>query len=159
MSAEDAYVRPDETGERVAILGAGLVGIELAIYLGMLGKKVSVIEMLDRINDGGNMMHAKSLPVEIKKYGIDVILSTRAEEITASGVRCMPASGEGEEIFMDADSVIYAVGQRPLQDEAAAMYECAPLFYPIGDCVMPKNIMAATSAAYEIARNIGKGNR
>ena len=50
---------PEKTGDRVIILGAGLVGVELGIYLAMQGRKITIIEMLDRINDGGNFQHAK----------------------------------------------------------------------------------------------------
>jgi 2,4-dienoyl-CoA reductase-like NADH-dependent reductase (Old Yellow Enzyme family)/thioredoxin reductase len=158
LSVETAYANPTETGPRVAILGAGLVGIELAIHLGMLGKTVTVIEMLDAVNDGGNNMHAKSLPVQIKKYGITLLLSAKAEKIDKDGVRCHMLAEGDREYSVPADSVIYAVGQRPRSEEAVALHDCAPLFWQIGDCVTPKNIMAATSVAHEIARNIGKRN-
>ena len=146
-SAEYAYTHAEECGEKVAILGAGLVGIELGIYLAMQGKKVELIEMLDHVSDGGNNLHMKALDVEIKKYKIGVNLSTKAEEITPEGV-----IGNGK--LFPADTVIYAVGQRPQREAATALYACAPEFYLLGDCVAPANIMSATSAADTIARAI-----
>jgi pyruvate/2-oxoglutarate dehydrogenase complex dihydrolipoamide dehydrogenase (E3) component len=85
-SAEEVYMDPDQAGKSVVILGAGLVGVELGIYLGMLGRKVTVVEMLDGINHGGNVLHVRALNVEIEKYGIDMHFNTRALEITDSGV-------------------------------------------------------------------------
>ncbi|MCF0121092.1 MAG: FAD-dependent oxidoreductase, partial [Oscillospiraceae bacterium] len=108
FSAEEIYYAPEKAGDSVVILGAGLVGVELGIYLGMLGRKVTIVEMLDAINHGGNKLHVKALDVEIKKYGIDLNLSTKALEITANGVKCEAADGEK---FFAGDTVIYAVGQ------------------------------------------------
>ncbi|MBR2832671.1 MAG: FAD-dependent oxidoreductase [Oscillospiraceae bacterium] len=153
FSAEEVYVEPDKAGKNVVILGAGLVGVELGIYLGMLGRKVTVVEMLDGINHGGNNLHVRALNVEIDKYGIDMHFNTKALEITESGVRCQ--GPDGEEIF-SGDTVIYAVGQRPLYEEAAELRCSAPEFYQLGDCIGPRNIMSATAAAFSIARNIGR---
>jgi hypothetical protein len=79
-------------------------------------------------------------------------LGTKALEVTNSGV--VGGSG-GESRLYEADTVIYAVGQNPLQDEAMAFSSCAPEFHILGDCVTPKTIYNATSAAYEISRSIG----
>jgi pyruvate/2-oxoglutarate dehydrogenase complex dihydrolipoamide dehydrogenase (E3) component len=153
MRSEYAYTNPGQVGETAVILGAGLVGLELAIYLAMLGKKVTVIEMADKINDGGNMLHAESLQLELKKNKIAVDLNTAASEITDSGIICVT---DGMSKLYAADTVIYAVGQKPLQTEALSLKFCAPEFYMLGDCVAPRNIYRATSMAYDIARNIGR---
>ena len=52
--------------------------------------------------------------------------------------------------------MIYATGQKPLREEAAALSDFAGEFYYIGDCVTPKNILTATQAAYTVARDIGR---
>ncbi len=153
IAAEDAYVNPEKVGKSAVILGAGLVGVELAIYLSMLGRKVAIVEMLGEISHGGNDLHVRALDVEIKKYGIAMNFNTRATEITDKGV--VGASQDGEKLF-EADTVIYAVGQSPLHKETAALCLSAPDFYPIGDCVLPKNIMNATSMAFSVARSIGR---
>ena len=153
MTAQDAYARVDELGEKIAILGAGLVGIELGLHLAAAGKKVTVIEMTDHMNDGGNFLHMSGVRVEIKKRGLDMHFNTQAKEITDKGVLC---ECEGKEAFFDADNVIFAVGQRPLTEEAVALNYCAPEVYFIGDCVAPKNITEATTTAYLIAKNIGR---
>ncbi|SHI01916.1 2,4-dienoyl-CoA reductase [Sporobacter termitidis DSM 10068] len=153
LSAEETYINPEKAGASVAILGGGLVGIELGIYLAMLGRKVTIIEMLDHISDGGNFLHVLGLKAELRRYNIDLQLSTRATEITDIGVHC-ESGGAGK--FFFADTVVYAVGQRPLQEEASALRFCAPEFYQIGDCVTPANIMNATGTAFTIARDIGR---
>ena len=151
ISAEEAYEHPEKTGSSVVILGAGLVGVELAIYLSMLGKKATVVEMLGEISHGGNYLHVRALNVEIKKYGISMNFNTKAVEVTSDGVVCEGPDGV---VSFGADTVIYATGQRPLWDEAESLCQCAPDFYLIGDCFAPKNIMNATSMAFSVARNL-----
>ena len=158
LSAEDAYLHPEKTGSSVAILGGGLVGVELGIFLAQQGKKVTIIEMLDALNHGGNHLHAKGLAVQIDRYGIGIHLGTKALEITDKGVVGAPVES-GEEKLFEAETVIYAVGQSPLQAETMALYDSAPEFHVLGDCVTPKNIANATSAAYDISRMIGVNGR
>ena len=153
LGAEYAYTHTDEVGQSVCILGAGLVGLELGIYLAILGKHVQVVEMAPEINDGGNFLHAIALRTELKKRQVKVDLNTRAMLIRADGVLCRQESGEK---FFPADTVIYAVGQRPESDAALALRYCAPEFYQLGDCISPKNITNATGAAFQIACDIGR---
>jgi 2,4-dienoyl-CoA reductase-like NADH-dependent reductase (Old Yellow Enzyme family)/thioredoxin reductase len=156
--AEDVYYNPEKAGKNVVILGGGLVGCELGIYLASLGRRVTIVEMLDSLNDGGNMLQGLAIRLELKRLGIAAHLSTKALEITGQGLVACPAdgNGSGERTLFEADTVIYAVGQRPLREEAEALRFCAPEFYQIGDCLTPKNITEATRAAYNIARDIGR---
>jgi len=153
LSAEDVYENPEKAGRRVVILGGGLVGMELAIYLAMLGRNVTIMEMLPYLNHGGNILHQLALDVEIAKYGIALALGTKAAEISGSGVI---GEKDGAATPYQADTVVYAIGQSPLREEAYALRGCAPEFYVIGDCHQPKNIMQATSMADAAVRNIGR---
>ena len=151
FSAEEIYQAPEKAGDSTVIIGAGLSGVELAIYLASLGRKATVIEALGQISDGGNSQHLKALRTEIKKFGIEMHFNTKALEVAPDGVRCEGPQGA---ISFKADTVVYAVGQRPLWDEAESLNFCAPDFYFIGDCVASGNIMDATSMAFSIARSI-----
>jgi len=150
-SAEDIYASPEKAGDSVLIIGAGLSGVELAIYLTLLGKKAIVIEALDQISHGGNTQHLKALRTEIKKMGIEVFFNTKASEVTAEGVVC---DGPDGVVTYKADTVVYAVGQRPPWGQAEGLCLCAPDFYLVGDCMTPANILNATSMAFSTARNI-----
>ena len=72
-------------------------------------------------------------------------------EITPSGV----SVGNRQVQWSFIRTVIYAVGQKPLREEAMALSGCAGEFHQIGDCAVPKNILAATQAAWTVAREIG----
>ncbi|MBN2039074.1 MAG: FAD-dependent oxidoreductase [Spirochaetes bacterium] len=183
MSAEQAYVDPDRTGRNIVILGGGLVGVELGIYLSGLERKVTIIEMMETLSDGGNPVHGLALINELNKYKIQASTATMAVEINREGAVCeyvgeaftLPScptvqravlnsdsfrktvradAEEGSRKMFAADTVIYAAGREPLQAEADALRFCAPEFYQIGDCIVPRNIHHATGMAYTIARDI-----
>jgi 2,4-dienoyl-CoA reductase-like NADH-dependent reductase (Old Yellow Enzyme family)/thioredoxin reductase len=183
LGAEDVYYYPDKTGRNVVIIGGGLVGVEIGIYLAGLGRKITIIEMMESLNDGGNICHGLALNNEIRKYGIQISSATQVIEINEKGVTggyvgntytlppsktVLAAPGvsntfgraikdepeKGSKKFFPADTVIYAIGQQPLRTEADALRFCAPEFYQIGDCLAAKNIQQATSMAFAVARDI-----
>lgn len=185
ISAEDAYLNADKVGKNAVILGGGLSGIELAIYLAGLGKNVSIMEMADGLNFSGNVVHSMAINNELERLSIHVITSVKAKAITDEGVlgefvgnAFSPApycetiqkgilqsvvnragtienAKAGDIALYPADTVCYALGQKPLWDEADMLRGCAPEFYSIGDCVSPKNVLEATGTAYAIARDLG----
>lgn len=181
LGAEAVYYHPEKTGKTVIILGGGLVGLELGIYLAGLGRKIVILEMMETLNFGGNPIHGLALINEIKKFGIEVTTATQVVEINQKGVigeyvgnaytllpcptvqtaaiesnsvgRVVQAEEGGQKIF-EADTIIYALGQQPLQAEADKLRFCAPEFHQIGDCLSPQNIAQATSMAFNIVRDI-----
>ncbi len=151
MSAEYAYANPDKVGDKVVVLGGGLAGMELAVYMSMLGRKAMIIELQDKLTtDEG--LHTVALMTQIDKYKIDIRLSTKATKITDTAVF---ATGPDGELDFAADTVVYATGQAPLADEAIALHDCADEYFPVGDCVSPKNVMNATQTAFVAAYDIG----
>ena len=186
LSAEYAYMHAEEIGESAIVLGGGLSGIELAIFLAQLGKKVSIIEMANSLNFSGNVIHSMAIFNQLEKYEIAVVTSTKAVEITPDGVMgefvgddfslpgpcqtlkdgmlesAISAASQsreekvGEQKLYKADNTLYALGQIPLREEANALRDCAKEFYLIGDCVEPRNVYHANSVAYTIARDIGR---
>jgi hypothetical protein len=77
----------------------------------------------------------------------------KAREISSAGVLC---EQEAAEKLFSADTIVYAVGQKPLRSEAAALNFCAPEFHMIGDCITSRNITDAVTEAFMTARNIGR---
>ena len=151
--ADDVYVDPSKAGKRAVILGAGFVGTELAIYLNSLGVKVEVVEMADKITTGFNFLHGSAVTIKMREENIPIHFKNKAVKIDEGGVVCETPDGE---VRYEADTVIYAVGQRALHAETKALYDCAPRFYPIGDCVIPATIGDATLTGMSVARDIGR---
>jgi 2,4-dienoyl-CoA reductase-like NADH-dependent reductase (Old Yellow Enzyme family)/thioredoxin reductase len=153
LGVTEAYRSEEQIGRRVVILGGGLAGTELAVWLASLGRDVAILEMLPALNDGGNMVHGGALKTQIRKLGITLALSTKALEINDEAVIGESPSGK---CAFPADTVVVAVGLAPLWEEAGALSAVASEFHQLGDCLSPRNILQATQAAYTIARDIGR---
>lgn len=151
-SAVEVFADPGLAKGRLLILGAGLVGAELAIYLTGLGHSVQVIEMGGGINAGGNFCQLIAIQDMVDQKHIPFAFHTRALEITARGVRCQTPEGEA---FYEADTVIYAAGMKTKKEEALRYYDTAPVFHLLGDCAESSTILHATSTAHTAARFLG----
>jgi dihydrolipoamide dehydrogenase len=104
--------------ERIAIVGAGAVGIEFAYVYAMYGAQVTVIEMADQVLPGADADVAAALQREFRRKQIEVRLGTRFEglEVRDGGVR-VQVTREGREDAVDAEQVLMAIGRRPLSAE------------------------------------------
>ena len=154
LTGEDAFRDISKVGRHAVIMGAGLVGCELGLYLAQNGRKVDIVEMAPAINTGGNFLHVDCLKDYMAKEDITLHFNTKAVEITSSGL--VGEAEDGARVDFPADTVICAVGMTPLREEAFAFWDCAPRFYQIGDCLTPANICDAVSDAYAIARDISR---
>ena len=153
-AAEDAYKIPDKLGQKIVVMGSGLVGLEFAIYMGMLGRDVTVVHRIGKLNDGGNFQYMKGLKVQLEKYVKEIHHYMTPESIDDAGLNCR--SKEGLEIHFDADSVVYATGMIPRTEETFALAGCGAEFYPVGDCLGAKDIMNASGMAYAAANAAGR---
>ena len=153
IGAEELYVSPEKAGKRVVILGGGLVGTELAIYLGDLGCDVTVMEMLPRLNAGGNTLQGQAIDIELDRLGTKLALGTKAVRIDEKGVT--GESAGGLKLF-GADTVVCALGRLPRWDEAEELRFCAPEFHQVGDCLAARTVYEATRTAHHIALDLGE---
>ncbi len=154
MTGEDAFANIDAVGKNVVIMGAGLVGCELALYLAQNGRHVDVVEMLDGISDGGNFLHVTCMKDYMAKKDITLHFNMTVEKIGEFGLTARASDDQVEEFA--ADTVICAAGMVPLRDEAYEFSACAPIFRQLGDCYLPTNIHNAVTDAYFAARDIGR---
>ncbi len=124
--------------------------MELGLYLSQLGRQVTILEKTSRCSDGGNNMQGGVVRRELKKAGVTLRLRTEATAVDDRGVTLADGSR------LDADTVIYAAGRTPRRAEIMALSGLTDRFLMVGDCVSPKNVMAATGAAWAQARMIGR---
>ncbi len=153
IGAEELYNHPEKASKKIVIIGGGLVGSELAIYMGNLGHDITILEMLPNLNAGENTLQRQSIGIEIDRIGIKLALGTKAIEINEKGV--LGEDTEGKKLYK-ADTVICALGRLPLWENVEELRFCAPEFYQLGDCLAAKNIYEATRMAHHIALDLGE---
>jgi len=126
-------------GQKVVVIGGGLVGCETAEFLAEQGKQVTVVEMLDDIAvDVGALTRALLLERMAEKK-IMILTKSKAQEITAEGVIIEKEGGKKEVIYVD--TVVLAVGSKPKNDLLKLLEEEGISAFAIGDCVKPRKII------------------
>lgn len=152
--AADILVGNAPAGDKIVIVGAGLVGCELALWLARQGKKVTMVELQEKILAvNGPLCHANFDMLEklIPYNGIEVMTSSKVLKTTEEGVL---VDTRGKEQEISADTVILAVGynaEKSLYEEIK--FDISEL-YLVGDARNVSGIMYAIWDAYEVASNI-----
>lgn len=102
--------------ERLAVIGGGYIGLEMAVVWSRLGAKVTVIEFLDRILPNMDGDVAKGMHRILKKKGFAFMLGHKVTGATTgkAGVTLsVEKLASGEASTVEADAVLVAVGRRP----------------------------------------------
>ena len=143
-----------EVPERLGVIGAGVIGLELGSVWGRLGSEVVLIEALDEFLPMMDAQIAKEAAKIFKKQGLDIRLGARvtSAEVKDGKVEVAYSSAEGEKVE-HFDRLIVAVGRKPRSeglfstdsgvslDERGYIYvneHCeteAPHVYAVGDVV------------------------
>ncbi|SFL45080.1 2-enoate reductase [Lachnospiraceae bacterium KH1T2] len=153
-AAEQVLLGQKETGDNVVVVGAGLVGCELALDLAQKGKKVTIVEALDKIMAvNGPLCSANKEMLErlIPFNGIEVQCGAKVTGYK-NGVLTVEVGSDKKEF--SADSVVLCVGYR----SENALYEELKYdideIYQLGDAKKVSNIMYAIWDAFEVANHI-----
>ncbi|MBU1206138.1 MAG: FAD-dependent oxidoreductase [Proteobacteria bacterium] len=131
---------------RVAIIGGGMVGCEVATFLAERGAQVTIIEMLPYVANGIPRLLGKMMKDTMKNLDVRTLVNRKVLEIK-----------EGKVIFEDSgnvaslavDWVVLAVGATPRDDLVNSLKELFQETYQIGDCLEPRK---APEAIYEGAK-------
>ena len=145
-----AYYHPEDLGARVIMLGGGLSACEAAIFLAGKGKQVTVVARRDKLAPESIGMQRTSMLDEMDRRGVRQLLSHQVTEVRKTGVLLF--GPEAKELFIEADSVVFALGEEPRADDVAALGSaCDTAGIPwksIGDCTVPGKVANAIRAGY-----------
>ena len=153
-SAEQVLLKQKEPGERVTVVGGGLVGCELALDLAMQGKRVTILEALPKIMAvNGPICSANREMLEelLPFHGVDIICGAKVTGFRDGRVSYETAGAEKK---LEADSVVLCAGYRSADELYEELkFEAAEL-YCLGDAEKVSNIMYAIWNAFEVANHI-----
>jgi dihydrolipoamide dehydrogenase len=140
--------------DRLVIIGAGYIGLELGTVYAKLGSEVSIVEFLPKVAPDLDPEVGKALMRQLKKLNVTLHLSHRAESFEPGNPSIVITRGPNDqELRLEADVVMMSVGRVPnvegLGLEAAGvttdekgfikvnekMQTEAPGIYAIGDVV------------------------
>lgn len=133
-------------GERVAVIGGGLTGSEIAYELALGGKKPVIVEMKNDLiaQTGVCLANSSYLREWFALHEIPVYLETTLKEVKDGAVICTDKAGK--DITIECDSVISCAGYIPAQLAAKG--------HLVGDCKSVGNLRTVVWNAYEVAMKI-----
>jgi len=148
-----AQVLHDEValGDRVAVIGGGIVGTEVGLVVAEAGKQVTFIEMLDEFMC--NITFDERQVYELRFQDLDVSINTgqRLIEVTPGGVKTVDPCGAVTEF--PVDSVVLAAGFRPNRELIEGLKAVPGLqVAEVGDCVRPRKIYDAIHEGHLAAK-------
>lgn len=103
-----------EIPQRLALIGGGVIGLELGILYAKLGSEVTVIEMMPQLLPGVDAEIVQVLNRSLKKRKVKVHTSTKAKNVNVKGdtATLIFETSKGEE-RLEVDKVLVAVGRKP----------------------------------------------
>jgi len=100
--------------EKLVIIGAGYIGLELGSVYAKLGSQVSIVEFLPKVAPDLDPEVGKALTRQLKKLGVKLYLSHRAESFETGDPSVVVARGpKDDELRLEADVVLVTVGRVP----------------------------------------------
>ncbi len=106
----------DKVPEKLVVIGAGVIGLEMGSVWARLGSEVKIIEYLPRIAPNLDEQIARELQKNLQKQGLTFELGQKVLAVTAhkKGVKVdyEPANG-GDKQTLECDKVLVSVGRKP----------------------------------------------
>jgi dihydrolipoamide dehydrogenase len=106
--------------QKLLVVGAGIIGLELGSVWRRLGAEVMIVEFLDHILPGIDTEVARQFHRLLQKQGVAFKLSSKVTGVDTTGktlkVKVEPAAGGGAAETIEADVVLVAIGRVPFTD-------------------------------------------
>jgi dihydrolipoamide dehydrogenase len=138
-----------EVPEHLAVIGAGVIGLELGSVWRRLGAKVTVLEYMDRVFPTADKAVSKAVRRSFRRLKIDFKLGVAVQraEADASGVTVV-YDDKGTEKSLRCDRLLVAVGRRPNTDGLGC--EAMGIELDRGQVVIDDHFQTAARGVYAI---------
>ncbi len=104
----------DAVPQRLGVIGAGAIGLELGSVWSRLGSKVTIFEALDEFLSVADRNIASAALKELKKQGLDIKLATQVTSATVANNEVTINYQDDQQLIVD--KLIVAVGRKPYTD-------------------------------------------
>lgn len=114
VSSTEALAFSEVPG-RLAVVGAGYIGLELGSVWSRLGSKVTVVEVLPRIVPAADAELGGMLQKSLARQGLVFQLETKVTgaKVEGNAATVSTESKDGTKASLECDRVLVAVGRRP----------------------------------------------
>ena len=143
----------DFTGKHVAMIGAGLTGLEAAEFLGEKGIKVTIVDMVDRPAPTAYIANVIDVMGRIKQMDVTLELKNALKAVEADGV-CIENVETGEQKKIACDAVVMSLGYKPDQSLKAALEEKGICVKLVGSAIKDGTMGPATRSGYDVGASL-----
>ena len=143
-------LRGARTEDNVLVVGGGMIGRDVGLFLAEQGKKVTITTRGDSLLRGMNISERFGYIQRFSKHNIEVRTGLTLGEVTDRGV--VMFDKEGAKVEIRGETIVLAGGLKPdrkLFDELAQITSLE--VYAIGDCADPRMIYDAIHEGFEVA--------
>lgn len=143
--------RQCEIGDECVIIGGGVVGVETALFLDGLGKKVTITVRSKLKYAEESVNNVQCMNDMLKASNVRVIENAVPVELNAGSVKF---NVNGEESVLRSDTTVLATGYHPLNGLAKELDDMGIECDVIGNAVKARKIINATGEAYQAVRRM-----
>jgi 2,4-dienoyl-CoA reductase (NADPH2) len=152
LTGEDVLKESSPVGERVLIIGGGMVGLETAEFLLQKGHRITIVEMLE---DVARDMLPITRKLTLKVLGEARIPILTSTEVTRfAGKQAFAISDGAEKSLGEFDSVVVAVGTRSVNELEARLYRHGLEVKVIGGAKAPRQIGDAIKEGFKAVTGV-----
>lgn len=160
--------------QHITVLGAGLIGVEVAENLTKIGKKVTIVELAPTVLSPWDSKFGNLAENVLNEKGIDVYTNTTVEELKVNKGNIAEVKLSNGEVI-DCDYLLMGIGGRPntsmlavkgaetIRNGAikvnAKMETNLPDIYAAGDCASIMNIQTGEHDYFPMGTHANKGGR
>jgi dihydrolipoamide dehydrogenase len=112
ISSTGALALNDVPG-RLAVVGAGYIGLELGTAFAKMGAAVTVVEAQSRILPQYDAELTRPVARRLRELGIDVLTGAKAKGLAGDGNALAIEAADGQSVMLPADKVLVTVGRKP----------------------------------------------
>lgn len=142
-----------EVKQNAVIIGGGLMGCELALWLKSKGKEATILEMKPKIlMDGVQAANRQMLIDMLTLADVKTISNAIVKETTETGVVFKDQTGKQQKI--DGEMIVFATGLEPVNELYHSLSREYVNVYALGDCTGGTKIHDAVWSAYGVAREL-----
>lgn len=153
VSAQDVLLgKRGVSGQKILVIGGGMVGVEVADFLAERGKKVTVVEMAGQLASGKGPGHWYYVRKRLRASEVETITEAVVEEVGAKSV--VLRVGEERRLLTEVETIVVATGVRPRNELADQLKGIVPEIHVIGDAREARNGLEAVLDAMETALRV-----
>jgi len=137
-----------QVGDRIVVIGGGMVGCEVAELLAQQGKRVTILEILDEVAQDMWFALGTFMRARLEDRKVTILTGVKYEECTDQALNIV--TKDKIRLSIEADTVVVAAGAKPDSELLTRLEVEIPEVHLVGDCAQPGTIPDAMASAHRV---------